>query len=486
MPLRSSESSSRAATLAAISERLGDWSKGGPAWRAAVDVQQPVWSWAIALLVRAWPRVRWLQLGVIAGGLLAAAMTYLTETTRNRGLAALSLAVAVAVLVWIVLLLVGALLSYRLRTAASARYERGNAALARAAKATGAEHATLLDDATRAYLAALAICPRQVDDTLWAATQLNLGAALEERAGLAADVDERARLLEQSASALWAALEVYTPESATAEWTATLMALGGVLEGQAAVAEVAERVRLLGAAAAAYEATIEVQTREVAPHVWARTQAAIGATQCKLAALADDDVERARLLGLAVDELRAALEVFTRETAPIEWASAQSLLATAMRGQIALVADDAERTRLLDEALAAIRLALEVRTRWVAPEEWAALQNELGMALRERATLAADDTAERARLLDEAVAALDAALEVRTREAGLAVWAATQRNLGGALRDRAALAEEPERARLLGEAAAAYHEALRIFAPEGEAADAAAYGLVREELAQLP
>lgn len=484
MPSRSSATPSHAHALAAIADCLGGWAEGAGR-RPDDDARGPGRSRAVALLVRVWPWVRWLQLGVIAGGLVTAALSYLAVTTRNRGLAGLSLVVAVGVLLWIIALLVGAVLSYRLRTAASARYVRGNVALGRAERAAGEERLSLLEEAARAFQEALMICPRAVDSDLWAATHLNLGHALARRADVAADGAERAELLEQAAVVLWQALEAYTPEGAPAEWADTLLALGRALEDQAEGVDGEERTRLLGAAAAAYGATAEVHTRQAAPLAWARTQATIGAVLCKLAALADNSAERARLLGLAVDGLRTAMEVSTRETAPEEWASLQSLLATALRGQAALVWEDAERARLLDEALNAMRQSLGVSTRWVVPEEWAALQNELGMALRERASLAVGDDAERGGLLDEAVTALDAALEVRTREASVAAWAATRRYLAGVLRDRAVLAEDPEQARMLDEAADVYREILRVYAPDGEVPNAAAYAQVRQELTHL-
>jgi hypothetical protein len=87
--------------------------------------------------------------------------------------------------------------------------------------------------------------------------------------------------------------------------------------------------------------------------------------------------------------------------------------------------------QLLSEAVAAYRLALEVRTRDRLPQDWAGTQNNLGNTLRDLALRAEEPRA--AQLLSEAVAAYRLALEVYTRDQLPQQWAATQRNLGNAL-----------------------------------------------------
>eukprot|EP00168_Porphyra_purpurea_P020914 TRINITY_DN9008_c0_g1_i1.p1 TRINITY_DN9008_c0_g1~~TRINITY_DN9008_c0_g1_i1.p1 ORF type:complete len:104 (-),score=29.19 TRINITY_DN9008_c0_g1_i1:33-344(-) len=77
----------------------------------------------------------------------------------------------------------------------------------------------------------------------------------------------------------------------------------------------------------------------------------------------------------------------------------------------------------VEEALACYRRALEVRTRQAAPLKWAATQHALAAVYRRR--LAGDKAAN----VEEALACLRRALEVRTRQAAPLDWAATQ--LGG-------------------------------------------------------
>ena len=81
----------------------------------------------------------------------------------------------------------------------------------------------------------------------------------------------------------------------------------------------------------------------------------------------------------------------------------------------------------LQEAVAAYRAALQEYTRERAPLDWATTQNNLGLVLwrlgeREFTTAR----------LEEAVTAFRAALKERTRERVPLLWAMTQNNLGSA------------------------------------------------------
>jgi tetratricopeptide (TPR) repeat protein len=135
----------------------------------------------------------------------------------------------------------------------------------------------------------------------------------------------------------------------------------------------------------------------------------------------------------AVAAYRAALEVYTRERVPLQWAMTQNNLGTALGalGEREDGASDAGRGRL-QEAVAAFRAALEVRTRERVPLDWAMTQNNLGNALRALGERD-DGTSDAGRgRLEEAVAAYRAALEV-FRPAGASFYVAgTERNLARA------------------------------------------------------
>ncbi|MGE0002477.1 MAG: hypothetical protein AB7T05_10450, partial [Fimbriimonadaceae bacterium] len=174
------------------------------------------------------------------------------------------------------------------------------------------------------------------------------------------------------------------------------------------------------------------KARATSQHDWA--------TESQVATIGDI---RSRLEE-AVKAFESALEVRTREAAPMQWAATQNNLGNAL----ATLGGREEGTARLEEAVAAFRAALEVRTREAAPMDWAMTQNNLGSALqtlggREEGTVR----------LEEAVKAFESALEVYTREAAPMQWAATQNNLGNAL---ATLGGREEGTARLEEAVAAF------------------------------
>jgi tetratricopeptide (TPR) repeat protein len=173
-------------------------------------------------------------------------------------------------------------------------------------------------------------------------------------------------------------------------------------------------------AVAAYRAALEVWTRERIPLQWAMAQNNLGNALGTLGAR-ENGTER---LLQAVDAFHAALEVRTRERVPLDWAMTQNNLGNALR---TLGAREDGTERLL-QAVDAFHAALEVWTRERVPLQWATTQNNLGNAL---GTLGErEDGTER---LLQAIGAFRAALEVRTRERVPLDWAMTQNNLGAAL-----------------------------------------------------
>ncbi|HEU5383607.1 MAG TPA: hypothetical protein VFV38_50045 [Ktedonobacteraceae bacterium] len=215
-------------------------------------------------------------------------------------------------------------------------------------------------------------------------------------------------------------------------------------------------------AAACFHAALQVYTREQTPGDWAMTQNNLGNALSDQAAIAEGE-EQTRLLTEAINAYRAALQVYTREQTPGDWAMTQNNLGVALRAQAA-IAEGEEQARLLTEAISAQRAALQVRTREQTPGSWAMTQNNLGVALRAQAAIA--EGAEQARLLTEAINAHRAALQVRTREQTPGDWAGTQNNLGNALRAQAAIAEGAEQAQLLEEAINAHRAALQVYTRE--------------------
>ncbi len=203
-------------------------------------------------------------------------------------------------------------------------------------------------------------------------------------------------------------------------------------------------------AVAAYRAALEEFTRERAPLDWAATQNNLGGTLAELGMRQS----RTALLEEAITAYRAALEERTRERVPLHWATTQNNLG-------ATLSELGKReigTARLDKAVAAFRAALEEFARERVPLDWAMTQNNLGIALaalgeREIGTAR----------LEEAVDAYHAALEERSRSRAPLEWAMTQNNLGGALR---VLGEREGGTARLEMAVAAFRAALEEFTRE--------------------
>ena len=220
------------------------------------------------------------------------------------------------------------------------------------------------------------------------------------------------------------------------------VALGNALQTLGERESVSDR---LEQAVAAYEAALRIYTRERAPLQWAGTQNNLGTA---LAALGrrksgTDHLER------AVAAYEAAFQEYTRECIPLDWAATQNNLGNTLQ----TLGERESGTARLEQAVAAYEAALQVHTRERVPLDWATTQNNLGAALQ---TLGERESG--TARLERAVAVYEAALQERTRERVPLQWAATQNNLGNALQTLGERESGPDR---LEQAIAAYEAALQ-------------------------
>ncbi len=167
-------------------------------------------------------------------------------------------------------------------------------------------------------------------------------------------------------------------------------------------------------AIAAYERSAQVFTRTTAPSDWAWTQDALARVyQNRIRGERADNLEK------AIAAYEAALTVRTREAFPTEWALTQTSLGIAYSDRIG-----GDRSENLEKAIAAYEAALTVQTREAVPQDWAWTQHNLALAYESRMR------GSRADNLEKAIALNEAALAVRTREALPQDWAKTQHSLG--------------------------------------------------------
>jgi hypothetical protein len=157
---------------------------------------------------------------------------------------------------------------------------------------------------------------------------------------------------------------------------------------------------------------------------------------------------RANNLEIEIAGYEAVARVFTRREFPEQWAALQNNLGNAYSDRI-----KGDRAQNLEQAIACFENALQVRTLQQYPEQWATLQNNLGSAYSDRLR---GDPADN---LEKAIACYQNALQVRTREASGREWASTQNNLGRAYSRRLA----GDRAQNLEQAIGCYRNALQVY-----------------------
>ena len=132
----------------------------------------------------------------------------------------------------------------------------------------------------------------------------------------------------------------------------------------------------------------------------------------------------------AVLAYQRALEVYTRQDFPREWAETQLLLAGEL-SSLGYVRSGEESARLLTEGQRALTQALEIITREESPQQWAQAQHLQGLLLIYQAIRIGGQ--EGGALLGEAERALERALEVFTRGEFPAALGIHTSQLGGAL-----------------------------------------------------
>jgi hypothetical protein len=305
-----------------------------------------------------------------------------------------------------------------------------------------------LRQAIAAFRAALEVDTPENDAEAWARDQNNLGNALEvlgERGDDAALFD--------AITAYRAALAAQTRERDPAHWAMDQEGLGIVLK------IVGERGRgpnqgldALHDAVVAFQGALEIETRESSPESWARAQASLGSALRVLGERGEGPDHGLDALHAAVAAYRAALEVTTRERDPLEWAGNQGDLANVLSALGWRGDGSAQGLDNLHDAVATLRSALEVFTRDQFPDDWARGEDALGATLTMLGGRG-DGPNNGMDAFRQAVAEFHGALEVNTRQRNPAAWARHQYNLAIAL---GALAERGERARLPDALAAAH------------------------------
>jgi CHAT domain-containing protein len=156
-------------------------------------------------------------------------------------------------------------------------------------------------------------------------------------------------------------------------------------------------------------------------------------------------------LEIGICSYEQALQIYTRDAFPEQWATTQNNLAAAYSERI-----QGERADNLEWAIAVYEQALQVRTRDAFPEQWAETQNNLANTYKTRIR------GERADNLEWAIAAYQQALQIRVFDTYPVQWAETQNNLAATYSDRIRY----DRADNLEYAILAYEQVLQVYTQE--------------------
>ena len=191
-------------------------------------------------------------------------------------------------------------------------------------------------------------------------------------------------------------------------------------------------VQALTDAIEAYDHALEVYTREALPQDWAMTLNNKGNSLQTLGQRLEGEAG-AQALTSAIGAYDHATEVYTREALPQQWAMTLNNKGIALQTLGQRLEGEAG-VQALTDAIEAYDQALEVRTREALPQYRATTLNNKGNALRILGQRLEGDAG--ARALTSAIEAYDRALEVYTREALPQDWATTLNNKGNRPRDR--------------------------------------------------
>ena len=165
---------------------------------------------------------------------------------------------------------------------------------------------------------------------------------------------------------------------------------------------------------------LEVYTRQDFPSEWAKGQKLLGDAYCeRIRGRKTENIETAIQYYLTV------LEVHNREAFTDNWASIQNSLGSAYCNRI-----EGELADNIETAINYYRTALQVYTRHTSPDNWAMTQGNLAIAHTMRIR------GEKADNLEAAISYYQAVLTVYTREVSPERWATTQQQLGNAYTER--------------------------------------------------
>lgn len=361
---------------------------------------------------------------------------------------------------------------------ANAHYAQAIARLGLAPRQPGADGKSHIDHAIPSFLAAAEVITEKDTPLLWAELQSNLAIGYQLLVGYA-PAAEIPNLLSDAEECYRKALRILTKEADRAKWAGTIANMGNLYQLQAKSLPEPVASDALQKSIAAFKDAVTAIDKTGEPLKWgmlnrnlakslydlayrstgqnvvaflheavaALDSAIDGFTQTDyddlsleamerqsevLLDLSDltEGKERHAALSQAFARMSAVTRFRKRETSPDAWANAKCIFATVL-SRAAEELSNSETFRVATDAEAAFREALPLYDRETAPDAWAKLQHELGIVLfLEGVYGEPQDIRPR---IENAIAALKEAANIRTPSKNQANWVDTENRLLQAL-----------------------------------------------------
>lgn len=235
---------------------------------------------------------------------------------------------------------------------------------------------------------------------------------------------DKSNNIELAIVAYQAALKFYQPTTFPKDWAMLQSNLANVFRDRV----LGNRQQNIEQAIATYNLALEVITRTKYPYIWGNVQRNLGiahANRQPPAQITDRAGFRTKNLEQAIACYKRALAVHTREQYPQDWAAVNNNLGDTYHSR--LMGDKADNIEIAIEHL---EQALEVYTLSAYPNRWAMLQNNLGNAFQSRLL------GDRENNIERSISHYENALSIHTLEKFPYNWAMLNNNLGGAYRHR--------------------------------------------------
>ncbi|UBF27664.1 CHAT domain-containing protein [Kovacikia minuta CCNUW1] len=271
------------------------------------------------------------------------------------------------------------------------------------------------------YEKALSIITYEEFPEKWATGKNNLGVVFRNSIG-----EQQAQDIEKAINYFLESLRVFTREEYPEEWARTQSNLGNAYSSRI----VGDKLENFKKAIFCHQNALEVYTFDDNPEEWARSQNNLGRVYL------DEDIHQysEENLRKAINCLRSSLQVYTFESFPEMWAAVQTNLAGAYAR---LKHEDSFK-----QALKCYTDASQVYTYKDFPEKWAILQYNIGNLCTEMSKIYLESGFDNdlkeckefkhdfSHLIEQAIEYFNDSLKVFTREVFPEQWASVQNRLG--------------------------------------------------------